>query len=131
MEKFLLTIRFQYDDEPDSIDSTCREKTITLGVFDTRDEANIEGNKALEIFEKHFSLNPYWKGRIERFSNKGGCFGYPSDLVSQSYLNKVPFTFYAEIEKLIYKDVEETILEVLDARKRFVKFKKNEDRDED
>lgn len=52
IEKFLLTIEFRYDKAPkfDS-DFTCMSKTITIGVFDNFDDAAINGNKALEIFE--------------------------------------------------------------------------------
>ncbi len=51
MEKFLVTIEFRYEDAPRYRDESYQyiSKKITIGVFDTRDEANIEGNKSLEI----------------------------------------------------------------------------------
>ena len=91
-------------------------------VFDTRDEANLSGNKALEIFENHFKLNPHWN-RKKRFSNNGDCFGFPNDLVSPLAYLQVPFDFYAKITKLKYDDVEQTIINALEATERFIKFK--------
>src|SRR5574338_314108 len=90
-EKFLLTIEVRYNDAPKYEDDGVQylTKTITLGVFDTRDEANVTGNEALEIFEKYFKLNPNWN-RKERFSNNGGPFGYPKDLVSNSAYLQTP-----------------------------------------
>ena len=46
MTKELLTIEFRYRDKPKSdSDSEHRSKTITIGVFDTLEEAIVEGNK--------------------------------------------------------------------------------------
>jgi len=45
MKKELLTIEFRYHDKPLSKDFGGHEsKTITIGVYDTLDEAIIEGN---------------------------------------------------------------------------------------
>lgn len=118
MEKFIVKIEFRYYDFYDG-GTHCPSKEITLGIFDTRDEANEVGNKALEVFEKRFELNPYWNGKKYRFSNKGGCFGSPFDLATETYLNKVPFAFFASVRKLEFKDVDETITEVLEAVKRY------------
>lgn len=125
MEKHLVTIEFRYSDAPNSgQDFTSRNKTITLGVFDTFDEAAIEGNKAMEIFEKHFKLNPYWN-RKDRFSKNGGCFGYPNRLITPLGYLQTSFDFYANITTLKYEDVEKTILDVVEATKRYQKYKSN------
>jgi len=123
MEKFLLTIEFRYNDSPEhGGEFIC--KTITLGVFDTRDEANTTGNKAMEIFENHFKLNPNYNKK-ERFSNNGGCFGSPHDLITNLAYLQCPFSFFAKITKLKYDDVEQTILEVIEATKRYRKYKQS------
>lgn len=123
-EKFLVTIEFRYCDAPKYDDDNYRNisKTLTIGVFETREEANINGNNALEILEKHFKLNPNCNKK-ERFSNHGGCFGSPNDLITDLAYLQTPFSFYAKITKLKIDDVEQTILSVLDAIKRFRKYK--------
>jgi len=126
MEKHLLTIEFRYSDAPKTEDgSTYENKTITLGVFDTFDEAAIEGNKAMEVFEKHFKLNTHWNRR-DRFSKNGGCFGYPNRLITPLAYLQTPFDFYAKITTLKYEDVEQTILSVLEATKRYRNYKANQ-----
>jgi hypothetical protein len=129
MTKELLTIEFRYHDKPTYDGSSGSEtKTITLGVFDTLDEAIIEGNKALEVFEKHFKLNTAWN-RKERFSKNGGCFGNPNRLITDLAYLQTPFSFFAKITKLEYADVDQSINDVLDANKRYRDYKLSE-RDE-
>lgn len=124
MEKFLVTIEFVYYDKPNNDEDNPQycENTITLGVFDTRDEANIAGNKALEIFEQHFKLNRHWN-RKDRFSNNGGCFGSPVNLITDLAYLETPFSFSAKITKLKYHDVEKSILEAIEATKRYQAYK--------
>ncbi|MEK6880345.1 MAG: hypothetical protein AABY22_12085 [Nanoarchaeota archaeon] len=123
MTKELLTIEFRYHDKPKNEDFSGSEtKTITIGVFDTLDEAIIEGNKALEIFEKHFKLNTAWN-RKDRFSKNGGCFGSANRLISPLAYLQTPFDFYAKITKLTYTDIEQTILDILDATNRYKEYK--------
>lgn len=124
MEKFLVTIEFRYNDAPKYEDESYQyiTKKITIGVFDTRDEANIEGNKSLEIFEKHFKLNPNYN-RKERFSNHGGCFGLPNDLICDGAWVLTPFQVFAKITKLKYDDLEEAIIEAINATKRYREYK--------
>ena len=121
--KELLTIEFRYNDKPKGDwDGISQVKTITLGVFDTLEEAIIEGNKALVVFEKHFKLNPHWNIN-ERFSKNGGCIGSNKRLITPLGYLQVPFDFYAKITHLTYGDVEQTITEVLGATERYKKYK--------
>lgn len=125
MTKELLTIEFRYHDAPKSeSDSGYKTKTITIGVFDTFEEAIVEGNKAMEVFEKYFKVNTYWNKK-DRFSKNGGCFGTPNRLITPLAYLQTPFDFYAKIEQLKYNDVDETIIEVLDAVKRYKEYKFN------
>ena len=111
--KQLLTIEFRYSIKPKSDnDSMHKTKTVTIGVFDTFDEAIIEGNKQLEVLEKHFKLNTNWN-RKDRFSKSGGCFGSAKKLVTNLAYLQTPFDFYAKITELKYFDLEDTIVEVL------------------
>lgn len=124
MEKYLVTIEFRYNDDPNYGDNLSQyvNKVITLGTFDTRDEANLIGNKALEIFEDKFKLNSYYNKK-ERFSNHGGCFGYPNDLITELAYLQTPFSFFAKITKLKYDDVEQTIVNAIEACKRYEEYK--------
>jgi hypothetical protein len=127
MTKELLTIEFRYHDKPKGDwDSEHKNKTITLGVFDTLEEAIVEGNKAMEVFEKHFKLHTFPDGRNaknDRFSKSGGCFGMAQRLITPLAYLRCPFDFYAKITTLTYSDVEETILEVLKSIERYKEHK--------
>lgn len=123
MKKELLTIEFRYHDVPTGeYDGGSRTKTITIGVFDTIEEAIIAGNKALEVFEEHFKLNTAWNKK-RRFSKSGGCFGSTERLITPLAYLQCPFDFYAKITPLKYADVQLTILEVLTATERYKTFK--------
>jgi len=130
MTKELVTIEFRFRDKPKGEwDSGHPSKTITIGVFDTFEEAIIEGNKVLETLEKHFKIHVYpnkSEARRERFSKNGGCFGSARRLVTDLAYLQTPFNFFAKIEKLTYNDVEETINEVLEANKRYIEYKNSE-----
>lgn len=126
MNKELVTIEFRYHDRPKGEhDGGHRSKTITIGVFDSFDEACIEGNKAMEKFEARFKLNPNWNRR-ERFSKNGGCLGSRKTLISSSAYLQTPFTFFAKITTLKYDSVDETIDEVLKGLKRYKEYKNSE-----
>ena len=127
MRKYLVTIRFTYNDAPkDEFLSGYTQKTITIGVYDTQNEAITNGNKTLEKFEKYFPLNHNWNVK-ERFSNNGGPFGEPKHLVTNTAWIITPFSLVAEITVLDFQDVEETIYKVLDAQKRYKEYKENKD----
>jgi hypothetical protein len=126
MTKELVTIEFRYHDKPQyDRDSGSATKKITIGIFDTFEEAIIEGNKALEVFEKHFKLNTAWNKK-DRFGKNNGCFGSATRLITPLAYLQCPFDFYAKITKLTYGEVEQTILDVLDATKRYREYKISE-----
>jgi hypothetical protein len=114
MKKYLVTIEFRYSTKPKNEDEEQKHvnKIITIGVFDTQDEAINEGNKSLEVFEKHFKLNPHYNKK-ERFSKNGGCFGSANNLVSDTAYLQIPFSFFAKIQTLHYEETEQTIINVL------------------
>lgn len=55
MEKFLVTIEFRYSDAPkyEGESSQYITKEITIGVFDTRDEANVEAINATKRYREY------------------------------------------------------------------------------
>ena len=130
MTKELVTIEFRYRDAPKNEAFSGHEtKTITIGVFDTLEDAIVEGNKALEVFEKHFKLHVFpnkGEAKKERFSKNGGCFGLANRLIAPLAYLQCPFDFYAKITQLKYNEVEQTILDVLEAGKRYKEYKQKE-----
>ena len=126
MEKYLVTIEFRYMDIPKSnLLTGHKSKTITIGIYDNEEDAISNGNKALEVFEKHFALNPHWNTK-ERFSKSGGYDGSPKYLIWSDIWIKTPFDIYAQITVLEHQDVEETINYVLEAGKRYKEYKEKE-----
>jgi len=124
MEKFLVSIEFRYDKAPSFEDDfTSISKKITIGVFDSYDEAAIYSNNALEIFEKHFKLNRY-HNKKERFTKTGGCFGQAVDLITNLAYLETEFEFFAQITKLKFDDVEKTILEVIESEENYKEYLK-------
>ena len=134
MIRELVTIEFNYMDVPKNEDfGGNKTKIITIGMFDTFEEAATEANKALEALETHFKLNPHYNLK-ERFSKTGGCFGYPVRLITQLGYLETPFHFSVKITKHEcgnISDIEETIIEVLKAKKRYLDYKiKQEEKDD-
>lgn len=124
MNKELVTIEFRYHDRPVSeAPSGYVSKTITIGVFDTFEDAIVNGNKALEVLEARFKLNAAWNTK-ERFSKNGGCFGSSNRLITNLAYLQTPFEFYAKITTLTYADVDQTITNTLDALERYKEYKK-------
>lgn len=114
MNKYLVTIEFRYIGKPLNEDGNQQyiSKVSTIGVFETRDEANEAGNGVLIELEKQFPLNKHWN-RKERFSNSGGCFGSPQDLISDSAYLQTPFQFFAKVTKLNYGYVNDYVAEAV------------------
>ena len=127
MEKYLVNVEFRYNDKkPDRDEDNYESKTITIGVFDTLEEANTEGNKLLEILESNYPLHEFPDGRKaakERFSKHGGAFGSRKDLITNMAYLKTPFSFFARVKKLQYLDVQDTIDEALASCKRYRAYK--------
>ena len=129
MEKYLVRIEFRYSDAPKTEDGyTWKNKKITIGVYDTFEEACKNGNNLLEGLESKFELHQYpdgTKASKERFSKNGGIFGSKNTLVASSAYLKTPFVFYAKIETLEYNPIDEVIENVINASKRYINYKNN------
>lgn len=121
MQKELLTIEFRYHDEPNDIGSVYREKKITVGIFDTLEEAIEEGNKVLEILSKHFEARS-----DDKFSNNF-LFGNPCRLVSNCCYPTRGISYFAKIEPLKFDDLLETIKEAFDAAERYKAYREREE----
>lgn len=127
MEKYLLTIEFRYSCAPEfEGDSTSKNKTVTIGVYDNFDDACISGNNILENLESKFSIHKFPDGREakkNRFSKNGGSFGSKNKLVTNLAYLKTPFEFYASITTLKYDSIDNSIDEVLESVKRYRNYR--------
>lgn len=130
MEKYLVKIEFRYSDAPETEDGyTSKNKTVTIGVYDTFEDACKNGNNLLETLESKFELHEFPDGRKapkERFSKNGGCFGSKKTLVTNLAYLKTPFEFYANIETLKYNPIDEAIEDVVSSSKRYRNYKLSE-----
>jgi len=125
----ILQIEFRYNDkkqEKEDIDYISNK--ITIGVYNSFEEACIEGNKLMELMEEKFNshLFPNGKGsaKKERFSKNGGCFGEKKRLITNLAYLKTPFDFYAKITELKYHNFEKTINEALKGVERYKEYMK-------
>lgn len=128
MEKYLVKIEFRYSDAPETEDgSTSKNKMVTIGVYDTFEDACLNGNNMLEILESKFELHQFPDGRKaskKRFSKNGGCFGSKNTLVTNLAYLKTPFEFYAKIETLKYNSIDDAIEDVVSSSKRYRNYEK-------
>ena len=126
-EQYLVTIEFRYSDEPkNELYSTSKNKIVTIGVYNSFEEACEGGNKVLENLENKFGLHTFPDGRQankERFSLNGGAFGSKKTLITELAYLKTPFSFFAKITTLKYEDINESVQEVNEAVKRYRKYK--------
>ena len=123
MTKELVTIEFRYHDKPKGECGTeYRTKRITIGIFDTMEEAVIEGNKAISVLSEKFQVRNNFKIK--------GLFGNPDRLVTNTCYPTKRIEYFAKITKLEYSDLNDTINETFEAFKRYEEYK-NSIQDED
>lgn len=120
MTKELLTIEFRYHDKPKSeAFSGCETKTITIGVFDTLEDAVVEGTKVVAELAKSFEVR-----HDDKFAIKG-LFGLPNRLVTNCCYPTKGIQFFAKITKLEFNSLDETIAETFKAFDRYKEYKKS------
>ncbi|NDV83002.1 hypothetical protein [Bacteroides sp. 51] len=120
-QKELLTIEFRYHGQPEDVtNSVCRNKTITIGIFETLEEAIEKGNKALEILSKHFQVRSDDKFQLHYL------FGNPCRLVTNCCYPTNGIQYFAKITPLRFDDLSNTIKETFDEYGRY-KLSKEED----
>lgn len=127
MEKYLVTIEFRYSDAPNHPDDmTSKNKMVTIGVYDSFDDACLNGNTILENLESKFAIHVFPNGseaKRDRFSKPGGCFGSKNTLVTNLAYLKTPFEFYAKITTLKYDSIDESIDDVVNSVKRYRSYR--------
>lgn len=129
--KYLVQIEFRYNDKnPMKDDYHYVNKMLTVGIYDTPEEAYEKGNKVLEKLEFNFDRHKFPQGHYapkERFSKNGGAFGSEKNLITNMAYLKTPFQFFAKITKLHFLDLEETTKEAVEGCKRYRDFKNREE----
>lgn len=118
MEKYIVQIEFRYKAIPKSCSpyaSDCYSKKITIGIYDSIDEAIKQGNKSLEVLKAKFSFN-------DCFSNNGGVFGSPNKLVCNFNTRNKP-EFFATIQTLHFDDLASVMEDVFNAHERWLQNK--------
>lgn len=119
MIKEILTIEFRYKDAPEyEADSEHKTKTLTIGIFDTLEEAVEKGNELLNILSKTFEVRSN-----DVFSLHGSFGGYPKRLVTNCSYPTKQIQYFAKISKLEFLDLQETIDQTFEARKRYEQYK--------
>jgi len=114
MKKYLVTIEFRYAKLPKSERDSCHaSQNITIGVYDSFDEAILNGNDLLINLENKFDLHVFPNGRgvakRKRFSENGGPFGSKNILVTNLAYLRTPFDFCAKITTLDYLAIDNVI----------------------
>ena len=121
MKKEMVSIEFRYHDKPKShLFSGSKDKTITIGIFDTLEEAIVEGNKALDVLAKSFEVRS-----DDRIVLKG-LFGAPTKLVTNCCYPTKGIQYFAKIVTLKFDDLSETIYETFKAFDVYKEYKQAE-----
>ena len=120
--KRLVTIELRYEDRHVNEDvGGYTTRTITIGIYDTLDEAIEQGNKAIELLSKYFEV------RSDDYFVKNALFGMPRTLVSNCCYRTQQITYFAKITPLYFDDLEAAIKEAFAARERYVQYLKERD----
>lgn len=130
MEKYLVTIEFRYNKAPKYERDTYCSETVTIGVFDDLKQACDNGNKQLEIFERHFKLNPNYNRKERLNPNQVGIFKNWLLVTNLGYL-ETPFDFFLKVETLRFGSIEDTINKVVACTKEYREYMNREESDED
>lgn len=121
MKKELLTIEFRYHDKPKNSDfSEYTNKRITIGIYDTLEEAIEAGNEVVKVLAKSFEVR-----QDDKFQLKF-LFGCPKKLVSNTCYPTNGISYFAKIETLDFCDLSLTIAETFEAYERYINYKRND-----
>lgn len=119
--KELLTVEFRYNDAPNKNGcSGYTEKTITIGIFDTLEEAIKVGNNILCELSKYFKVK-----EDDKFMSNY-LFGLPRTLVTNCCYPTKNVRYFAKIQQLQFGDINTTILDAFNAVDRYNDYKSKE-----
>lgn len=120
MTKELLTVEFRYHDKPKSEhDSEWKSKTITIGIYDTLEEAIDVGNHILGILSESFEV------RSDDKFQKVFLFGTPKRLVTNCCYSTRGIQYFAKIDQLKFDHLKETVAGTFEAADRYKEYNNN------
>jgi len=120
MQKEILTVEFRYQDVPkDEYLVDYVTKRITIGIYDTLEEAVSVGNQVIQILAEKFKVRPEDDNFKLVF-----LFGNPKRLVSNCFYPTRGIQFFANITPLKFDNLSDTIEEAFKAADRYEKYKK-------
>jgi hypothetical protein len=115
MRKEMLGVEFRYHKVAKSeYGSEYETKKITIGIYDSLEEAIEEGNKTLDKLSNKF------KFRGDRFGKTNGILGGPNRLVTDLYTND-GIEVFVFIVQLKFDDVEEALAEAFKSEAEYRK----------
>lgn len=115
MEKYMVQIEFRYRAIPKNNSpyaSDCYSRKITIGIYDSIDDAIKQGNKSLEVLKLKFRVK-------DCFSKNGGIFGTTNNLVC-NFDNRNKPQFFAEIKTLHFDNLASVMEDVFNANERWL-----------
>lgn len=108
MPRHIATVEFRYHKKPRSgTFADYVSKKITLGIYDSRDDAIRDVNKLLPLFEERFPLNPNYRIK-RRFSQDSFRFGRTAIQDSSDWI-RTPFDLYIVIDPLCEDSLADTL----------------------
>ncbi len=116
--KELLTIEFRYN-----IADDYKTKTVTIGIYNTIDEAIDEGNKVLNILSKTFEV------RADNKFKPNHLWGFPQRLVVNTCCSSNGiecFEYFAKITLLTFDDLNQVVNDIIKDTKIRKKRRKKE-----
>jgi len=123
MKKELLTVEFRYCDAPqDAHDCEHKYKTITIGVYDSLEEAIKKGNEVVQELSQYFEVR-----HDDKFSLNGGIIGSPERLVTNYCHQTNGVAYFAKITQLNFTDMPAVIQEAFKAAARYNEYLKEQE----
>ena len=97
--------------------------TITVGIYDTIEEAVAAGNEML------VTLSKYFKVRVGDTFKVNGLLGYPDRLVSNCCYRTNGVVYFARIVRMEFADVEAKVKQAIQSAQE-LRMKENQEEDE-
>lgn len=109
MNKYILTFEFRYRKIPSNpVISEHVNKIVTIGIYETLEEAVEVGNQHLQTLSKTYEVRPRDKFELKGESGRS----FPNLLVTNTCYARGKSQYFGKITKLSFQDIESTIQEV-------------------
>ena len=115
--KYITSLEFRYLDEETEYQGAGRSITITVGIYDTKEEAANAGNEAIKQAGEDFVASIDKSGYIKRDRlDHRGPYG---SLVRHWHRKQGGVEYFASIKAIKFYQVAEVLEEVMTAQKRY------------